>query len=569
MCAQTDESESAGPTTFLAAVLGQLENQAVIYADRPRRSDLLKLRPHPAPLPLRLNLHRNAPVELLLGPLATFLAAAGLESQTFLGPYDDSLAFSDLPQASLEVVWLDYGRYSAFSSTEALVDWLTERLIHLRETSRAPILVCGSDRDSHFDALLGERLAPLAGVYLVPRMPRVLELGEAYWDSRMLQLGAVPFSNAAMVAQARDLGLMWIPAVLRPRLKVIAVDLDHTLYSGVLGEDGPTGLQFTLAHRALHERLLQLREEGILLALVSRNEPADVAQLFETRKDMPLQLAHFSAMEVSWGPKAEAIARVAESLRVGRDSVLFVDDNAGELASVAAREPEIRLLHARDANHTRRGLEFGPDLLRLREGHEDALRARDLEVSTTRDNLRQEQNDPIAYLHSLQVSLTFSLGPQDQRMRLSELCRKTNQFNLALNRYGESEVEARLADPQWACVTAALQDRLSDSGTVLALFAEHRGDLLVVDELCISCRALGRGLEDILVIEALRGIRSHFPSRRVAFRHATGPRNAPARDWLAHITGIALSGEGLVELNEEPLVLEARIRDLPVTRRWL
>ena len=170
-------------------------------------------------------------------------------------------------------------------------------------------------------------------------------------------MAGTPVSNAAQPLLARKLACHWIPATIFPPIKAVALDLDNTLHDGVLGEDGIQGVQLTPAHQALQHFIKSLQQRGIFIALLSRNEPIDVEALFAQRDDYPLRWDDFSVTEISWGDKAAAINRIAKALRVAADSILFVDDNPGELASVAAQLPQVHTVYASpDAGQTQRRL---------------------------------------------------------------------------------------------------------------------------------------------------------------------------------------------------------------------
>jgi FkbH-like protein len=161
------------------------------------------------------------------------------------------------------------------------------------------------------------------------------------------------------------------------------------------------------------------------------------------------------------------------------------------------------------------------------------------------------------------VRLLLELNPRQQLTRLHELSQKTNQFNLNLRRFSEVDIAQMLDAPDHRMVLIHLSDRLSDSGPIGLLVARRQGDTLAILELAISCRALGRGLEDLIVAEAVRAIQVELPAARIEFLHHTGPRNGPAREWLAKLTGQTLPSEGRVAAQEALPRISAR--DYPVT----
>jgi len=150
-----------------------------------------------------------------------------------------------------------------------------------------------------------------------------------------------------------------------------------------------------------------------------------------------------------------------------------------------------------------------------------------------RESLLTEVTDPEEYLRNLQVALVFNNSPQEHLSRLADLCKKTNQFNLAMRRFSLSEITERYQSDNACIACVQLKDRLSDSGIIAVIVAERHGDLLVIEELCISCRALGRQLEDTIVLWTIRNMPQFKTCEQVAFRVQHGPRNQPAVGWLA------------------------------------
>jgi FkbH-like protein len=416
----------------------------------------------------------------------------------------------------------------------------------VRSLSDAPILIADSSRPGDpTNAMLNAIASDIPGVAICEQSAVADKLGAGFLDSRMTALAGMNLSGAACLEIARMFGLVWIPAAVRPRVKAIAIDLDNTLYAGVLGEDGPHGICLTEAHRELQRVLLQYRENGVFLALVSKNEAEDVLNMFAARPEFPLKFEHFSAQNINWDVKSKALQKIASQLRIGVDAILFVDDNPGELADVASSLPGVQCLYAADPGEAARGLTLYPGLAGAKHTTEDRVRVRDLEAAQLRDRLRDSAADPKEYLRSLGVRLCFEFDPEPQLRRAHELSGKTNQFNTAFLRLSEAAIAQRLRDPRFATVTVALRDKLSDSGVIAAIFCEWRGADLCVNEIVISCRALGRGLETAIVAEAIRGMveraRRTLPVR-VCFAFTPGERNGPARTWLETFTGVAASG---------------------------
>ncbi|WP_049758079.1 HAD-IIIC family phosphatase [Phenylobacterium zucineum] len=549
-----------------AGLLEPLEQQAALFAAAPNRFSLMKAA-RGAPAGERtLQVLRNHAFEGAASVLPAFLGFAGAPMRVEIGDYDDSL---NLPEEAgdARLVWLDYARYGRLDD-EALVAWIVGRLDALRAAAAGPLIVSNApDAGDRYAALNGALAAwaertPAAAVLRLDEIAR--RLGERTFDEARAQATGTRLGEAAILESARALAFEILAGFFTLPVKALAVDLDNTIYEGVLGEDGTSGVRLTADHAALQAAIVRWAERGVLVAVVSRNEAEDVAELFRARADFPLKAEHVSAWQVSWGAKSDAVRAAAKAFNIGPDAVLMIDDNLGELVEAGARVPGLRLLHAGPtAADAARALDLYPGLPRGKATF--AGRAADIAANAEREALARELDEE-EYLRALQAELVLSLDPAEDRERLAEISRKTNQFNLALARLDETAVDEYLGRDDRLVAHVRLSDRLADSGSVAALFARRDGDTLVVDELCISCRALGRRLEDVMVAEALRRGVEALGARRAAFAWRRGPRNDPALEWAARFTGRPLEGEeGLVEAPGSALEGPS---GAPVTVKW-
>ena len=510
--------------------------QKHLFGERLSRLQLLKFQADWPLIQTAVRLHRNHGFELVASVTPPWFAWWGRDVRYVFSDYDDSLSFdfADEESFDLEIVWLDLQPYEERLEQATLADWLGERLAALRGMTESPILVVAIGQTGAFHDQLMARIGDLAGVRLADIRPLVGFLGDRLFDDRAAKFSGTRLSDEACLSIARELTCRWAASMLCPRIKAIAVDLDQTLYEGVLGEDGHD-VQLTGGHASLHKFLLEMRSEGVFLALVSRNEMEDVQQLFAARKDFPLRLEHFDVTCVSWGSKTEALRQTARELRIGEDALLFVDDNAGELAAVASELPACPLLHVtEDPSLTLRVLEYYPRLWAWEASPSDGLRIADMQAEQQRGRLLQGSPDPHDYLRSLRVRITIEVTPTQQRKRMWELSQKTNQFNLNLSRFSEAAISRMLNSTNHRLVTISLKDRLSDSGLIGLVIGRQNEQTLEILELAISCRALGRRLEDLMIDESVQAILRELPCNKVDFFQTAGPRNGPARQWLTH-----------------------------------
>lgn len=556
-----------GRTAVVERALARVEWEPVVFAPAPRRLALARLRPAWPLKTLRLMVHRNRVFEPVASAMAAFGAYAGWRLDIQIGSYNDSIAAVGGTLADVELLWLDYARYDLES--DALAAYVADRARNRVASSRVPVLVAGDDRPGPQAAALNEALAGLvAGIggatFLDVRM--VAErLEGAYRDERLVALGSSDLTDLGSLEIARDLAFRWLPAATRPRLKLIAVDLDNTLVDGVIGEDGVEGVTIGPGRSMVAKSLADLAAAGVLIALVTRNEPSDVEALFESRRDLALPRSSLFAVEAGWGPKSESLARIVARARIGMDSVLFIDDNPGELAAMVAAHPELQVLSAADADLVAAAVAAYPGLHGYPEAAEDGLRIADLRADHERQAAHAVALTDDEFLRSLGVVAELALDDPAAQERVASLSLKTNQFNTSLRRFSAVDVAERLASNDARIVTASVRDRLSDSGIVAEVISTREDGLLQVEEMAISCRALGRGLETRLLAESVSTAARSLGCDRVRFAFRAGPRNQPARDWLAGLLGRDPAEEPEVPLGR---IVALLVPDPPFTISW-
>lgn len=555
--------------------LNKIEEQKTLFALNLRRSELLQLRREVEnQTEMKLRVHRNQPIEYILSALPSFLAYSDLSLTNIISDYDDSLSFQlTSEKVDVELIWLDFERY--LLNTSELLEWLYSRIVFLREKTNTPILIASwasiERKASEFNKQLVDKIKTIADVKILSIDEIRKELGEEYIDTRFSKIGATKLSEKANLQIARLLGLCWLPAVLKPRLKALVLDLDHTLWGGVLGEDGLKGVIIDDAYQSLHKEIINLSESGLMIGVLSRNEMSDVKEIFDTSVLKPLK-ERITAFSVSWGSKAIGMKIIAEKFRISYDSILFVDDNPGELALVAEACQGVQLLLAcPDPIDTVRALKYYPNLFSFNIKTEDALRSYDLQKNIDRETLEQTSLNKTEYLKSLNLNLTLALNAKEQIGRIAELSNKTNQFNLVLARMNETEASTYFQNTRKAVVSISLKDRFSDSGLIGIVFFELKEDLsVIISELCISCRALGRGVEDAMLFSAINLGVSHFKELKnqttidLKFKYSLGERNKPALDWLRKLSKQELNSDGCIDFVYDRVKQDKFLQELPI-----
>lgn len=535
--------------------------QSALFAETPKRLAVSKAEIPTPDKSIRIFVHRNHAFEHVTDLTAPWLAWWGVDAQFDYGHYVDTFDFGTGDTADLHIISVDCARYAEKMSADALVEWLPTRVKALRALTDAPVLMLPIVDDDTTCAALAAALDGMVAVRVAPMDVVRDKMGAKFLDPRLAGEMGTPLSGKSCLETARCLACHWIPTLVTAPLKAIVLDLDNTLYSGVLGEDGHA-VELTPAHEALQKDLAALAEDGVMLAVASKNEPEDAKALFESRADFPLKWSHFAAAGVSWSAKSEEIQRVLETLRIAPDSVIFVDDNPGELAEVTRQLP-VKTVFAGNPEDARRTLAWFPGLHAWSRSATDQVRTKDMLANQQREALICQARSDEDYFASLGVTLTVEVDPHERLERLHEMSRKTNQFNLNLQRISEVEMARMLEDPNRKVACVGLSDRLSDSGIVAMVVADIGPDEIVVNEVTISCRAMGRKLEPLMIAAALEAMATGGVPETLTFVHRTGPRNGPARTWLTQTLGTELAKEGVVQM-PKARVMDVLDTNLPI-----
>jgi FkbH-like protein len=306
----------------------------------------------------------------------------------------------------------------------------------------------------------------------------------------------------------RQLARLWhraLRTLSEPRAKVLVVDLDNTLWKGVLGEDdwehlamGASGAG--LSYRHLQRALLQLRASGVLLAVCSKNNAADALAVLSKHPDCLLRPEHFACHEIGWEPKPIGLERIAERLSLGIDSLVFLDDSPFERESVRQSLPQVRVLDfPDDPADLVKVLSEEPAFDALRITTEDRGRAASYEAESQRDALRASTPSSDEFFRSLVLRLKIFRARAEHSDRLHQLLLKTNQFNLTAERIGANEFRDLLSDPGVLVLGIRVADRFADSGVTGLCIVETGRTRWRVRVLLLSCRVIGRTVEYALL----------------------------------------------------------------------
>lgn len=351
---------------------------------------------------------------------------------------------------------------------------------------------------------LAAAVAELAGVTLldVDRAFSVVGLRSCY-DPRGDRMADAPLSQVGLAAMSQAL-VRHLSALQGPRVKCVVVDCDNTLWGGVIGEDGLSGIQLDRTgpgrrFRDLQLELRDLRHRGVALAIASHNEESDVLDVLRTHPDCVLSTEDFAAIRINWDDKADSISAIAEELNLGLGQVAFIDDDPLNCDRIRTAHPEVKVLAwPDDLAEGERLDDLGWfDSLVITE--EDRRRTSMYRAETARREARGATASPEDYLRSLELVATVGEATPAHVARLAQLTQRTNQFNLTTRRYDVGTIQALADAPSSRVIWLDLADRFGAYGIVGAAILNSDAGVAVIDTFLMSCRVLGRRVEAALI----------------------------------------------------------------------
>jgi FkbH-like protein len=338
----------------------------------------------------------------------------------------------------------------------------------------------------------------------------------ASFDSRFWYLSKAPFRKAFLNVYAQELSRI-VRALKGRAKKCLVLDCDNTLWGGVIGEDGIEGIKLDRneypgkAYYDFQTTVLHLAERGVLIALCSKNNDADVFEVLDNHPACQLKRSHLAAWRVDWQDKAHNVAALAKELNLGLDSFVLVDDSPVECGLIRQLLPEVTVLQVPETLYTYPPLLLKDglfDILRLTE--EDKKRAKLYQSESQRKGARNAFGSVEDYLDSLGTVAVVHRARPSEIPRVAQLTQKTNQFNLTTRRYSERDIQAFAGREDNAVFTLSVKDKLGELGLVGILILVREGPIGRIDSFLLSCRALGRGLESALLGHCLETVQSEW-----------------------------------------------------------
>jgi FkbH-like protein len=417
-----------------------------------------------------------------------------------------------------------------------------------------------------FNRTLAEALALRPGAFIWDFAGVVRAKGsDNLFDAKSLYTSRNPFKQSAYPALVDDL-LRYVRSAAGSEKKCVVLDLDNTLWGGIAGEDGLDGIRLGHTYpgncyREFQSALLRLYDRGILLALNSKNNEADAFRIIDEHPDMVLRRQHFAAARINWQDKAQNLRELARELNIGLDSMIFVDDNPAECELVRRECPECDVVQLPAKPYLLPAIPAslaGTEKIRLTE--EDRRKGAMYQAQAERRRDETQYSNLDDFLRSLDVGVAIEAATAFSVPRIAQLTQKTNQMNMTTRRYSEAEIRAFTTDPSAAVFAVSSNDRFGDNGIIGVLILRFSAGACTIDTFLLSCRVIGRGIE-----QAMMAFIAEFCSARGIYslvaEFFTTAKNQPAAGFYERC-GLQRTGdtEFAADLRNLPLKRPAHIR---------
>lgn len=502
---------------------------------------------------------RSFTVEPLVPILRAAAYAAGIALDTHVGEFNAWAQEMLDPESSLYRFQPDIAVLAVLArdlASEGALARLSDGVASFRRYSQAALIVHTLEQpaipssgildaqqpDGEAEAIrrinrgLVELAAGHRGVYILDYDALVARHGRDTWgDDRKWLTVRLPIASANLPRMVAE-WLRFLHPLTGKVAKCVAVDLDNTLWGGVIGEDGMTGIRLGqeypgAAFQEVQRALLDLTKRGILLAVCSKNNSADAMEALAGHPGMILRPRDFAAMRINWNGKAQSLREIAEELNIGLDSVAFLDDNPVERQQVREQAPEVLVLELpEDPMSYARAIRESPWFERLALSHEDRQRGEYYAAQRERSELERSVTSKEDFYRSLEQVCQIAPVNATTLTRVAQLTQKTNQFNLTTKRYTEQQIAALAECPGWRVYSLHVKDRYADNGLVGVAIAKQENGVCEIDTFLMSCRVIGRTVETALLAKVAADAKMKG-AQTLLGRFVPTKKNAPASDF--------------------------------------
>lgn len=527
--------------------------------------------------PFRIAVLRNFTIEPLLPVLKGEIFLSGFHPDFYLGDFDtimgdvknpDSVLYAHKPQMIFIAQWFELLSPKIASSfiklsleereseMSRVLKGMTNILHSIRTNSKSPIII-NNFQLPHYTTLgildlhsvhsqkkwfqqLNDLLLKLCSdvdnVFCIDLASVLSEVGYSIgYNQRQWEIAKAPLGQKLLIPLAQEYS-KFVRAFTGKTKKCLILDCDGTLWGGVLGEDGPTGIKLGITYPgsgylSFQTEVVNLYSRGVILALCSKNNEEDIMEILDSHENMALKKHHIACWQINWEDKASNILKIAKELNIGLDSIVFVDDNEFECDWIRNQLPEIKVLH----------LKGDPALFQnvlTQAGYFDSFSFSEEDSRKTEMYINEKKRSELListssyqdYLVDLNIQAKIQKAQPQDFNRISQLTQKTNQFNLTTFRYTEADIKQLVGADDSDIYTLKVSDKISDLGLIAIAIIKYQKDTAFIDSFLMSCRALGRGLEDALLAYIIKEVIA-LRITIITGRYVPTKKNIQAKDF--------------------------------------
>lgn len=521
---------------------------------------------------MKLALLSNVTIDLLAGMLqqnAELYLSPGFDTWQQEAFNTGSGLYANKPDAVVVLLhanaYVDEWRDKA-KGTEAIADWCSAVSTIAKNLPGVPVFVSSIDisnvtchygaekrLEAYFENCLIEGVENLhdAGlnVYVLPVKDAITDMGrKSFYSPKMWYVGSMPYSMKGMAAIA-ELITCYISVIKGAKKKCIAVDLDNTIWGGVIGEDGVEGIQLAnnkegARYKDTQRILKKMKDQGVMVAIISKNNVDDVEPVFK-HPDMVLQHEDLVAEVLNWETKTANIRNLAKSLNIGLDAFVMLDDNPAERERMKAECPEVAVIDfPKDTAHLPAVVAKAYDdyFLSLEVTGEDLKKTEMYRAETQRKMEMSSAGSMDEFLKKLEMTMDIHFMKPEEEKRVTQLTNKTNQFNVTTKRYSEEEIHALSEAKDSDIITVHMADKYGDQGLVSVLILKYENDVAEIDTYLMSCRVMGRSAE-FEMLARVKELLQQKGIKTVKAAYIKTAKNAPVLDLYEKLGFETVTGE--------------------------
>ena len=468
----------------------------------------------------KLHFVRNEAWEPYIEHSANIASKLDIKLEFSLSVYDDSLnsLLRGDPYTNL-VIWLNWSRIQVTS-----IQILLDRIKGAKEIN--PSSNWYFVMPSHSAADARREVFDLLKVQSWDEN-QIIDFPEIGLSEESMKLG---YARPELDFISFKLGTLIAMESSNTKIRALVVDMDNTLYRGVIGEDELKEIEITKSHLQLQKAITTLSDSGVLVFIATKNNASDVDLAFEANLLPNLPRSKITSIYSGWGNKSDSLSKIIKLLNFSQSNILFIDDNGRELSEIAIAFPDVLTISALDTDQLLLALENAISFETDKSGSSDT-RIKDIQAKVIRSEFIQlggSESRLLADLrtrvHSTNVTDKYGLD------RANELFSKTNQFNFSLKR---SRVSLAQLSSQSGITNSTLKDDISNSGVISSLYWTIESETIRILEFVISCRALGRGTEKYIFKSALSLFLAQKTESEVIANFLEGPKNLPSQEFLS------------------------------------